>query len=126
MQAEQHDAGQPFLDLYEAVAGLKRRHDLHPSTVRPRDGLALRRDAEREVVQDLVKRFRELPGEQQRRLPALLNSLAQLEIVVGDLESGQRDFQEVACLVVDPASQAEAHHNVYCAAVERGDGAAAQ
>ena len=121
MQAEQHDAGQPYLDLYEAVAGLKRRHDLHPCAVRPRDGLALRRDGEREVVQDLVKRFRDLPPDQQRRLPALLNSLAQLEIVVGDIEAGQHDFQEVARLVADPISQAEAHHNVYRAALERRD-----
>jgi tetratricopeptide (TPR) repeat protein len=121
LQTEQHDLGQAFQDLYEAVADLKRRHDLHPCAVRPRDGLALRRDSEREQVQDLVKRFRELPREQQRRLPALLNSLAQLEVVVGDLEAGQRDFQEVVGLVADPLSQAEAHHNVYRAALERRD-----
>src|SRR6185437_9512744 len=125
LQAEQYDHGQSYSDLYEAVLQLKRRHDLHPCAVRPRDGLALRRDSEREVVQDLVKRFRDLPVEQQRRLPALLNSLAQLEVVVGDLESSQHDFQEVARLVADPISQAEAHHNVYRAALERRDWTAA-
>lgn len=121
LQAEQHDHGQACGDLYEAVLQLKRRHDLHPCAVRPRDGLSLRRDSEREIVQDLVKRFRDLPVEQQKRLPALLNSLAQLEVVVGELESSQRDFQEVARLVVDPISRAEAHHNVYRAALERRD-----
>ncbi len=121
MQAELHDAGQAYPDLYDAVAGLKRRHDLHPCAVRPRDGLALRSDGEREIVQDLVKRFRDLPSEHRRRLPALLNSLAQLEIVVGDIEAGQHDFQEVARLVSDPISQAEAHHNVHRAALERRD-----
>ncbi|MGH7169542.1 MAG: tetratricopeptide repeat protein [Gemmataceae bacterium] len=121
LQAEQHDHGQSCADLYEAVLQLKRRHDLHPCAVRPRDGLALRRDSEREIVQDLLKRFRDLPAEQQRRLPALLNSLAQLQVVVGDLESSQHDFQEVARLVTDPISQAEAHHNVYRAALERRD-----
>jgi tetratricopeptide (TPR) repeat protein len=121
LQAEQHDRGQSCTDLYEAVLQLKRRHDLHPCAVRPRDGLALRRDSEREIVQDLVKRYRELPIEQQRRMPALLNSLAQLEIVVGDLESSQHDFQEVARLVGDPIARAEAHHNVYRAALERRD-----
>ncbi len=121
LQAELHDHGQSCADLYEAVVQLKRRHDLHPCAVRPRDGLILRRDSEREIVQDLIKRFRELPLEQQRRLPALLNSLAQLEVVIGDLESSQRDFQEVARLVADPISQAEAHHNVYRAALERRD-----
>jgi tetratricopeptide (TPR) repeat protein len=121
LQAELHDHGQFCADLYETVAQLKRRHDLHPCAVRPRDGLALRRDSEREIVQDLVKRFRDLPLEQQRRLPALLNSLAQLEVVIGDLESSQRDFQEVTRLVDDPISQAEAHHNVHRAALERCD-----
>jgi tetratricopeptide (TPR) repeat protein len=121
LQAEQHDHGQSCPDLYEAVLQLKRRHDLHPCAVRPRDGLALRRDSEREMVQDLVKRFRDLLPDQQRHLPALLNSLAQLEVVVGDLESGQHDFAEVARLVADPLSQAEAHHNVYRAALERRD-----
>ncbi len=121
LQAELHDHGQSCADLYEVVVQLKRRHDLHPCAVRPRDGLALRRESEREIVQDLVKRFRDLPHEQQRRLPALLNSLAQLQVVVGDLESSQRDFQEVARLVADPISQAEAHHNVYRAALERRD-----
>src|SRR5438067_8967443 len=121
LQAEQHGAGQAYPDLYETVSELKRRHDLHPCAVRPRDGLALRRDSEREQVLDLVKRFRDLPRDQQRRLPALLNSLAQLEVVVGDLEAGQHDFQEVARLVADPLSQAEAHHNVYRAALERRD-----
>ena len=88
IQAEQHGLGQAYQDLYDAVGDLKRKHDLHPCSVRPRDGLALRRDSVREVVQDLVKRFRNLPGEQRRRLPALLNSLAQLEVVVGDMEAG--------------------------------------
>ena len=121
LQTEQHEAGRSCQELYEAVAGLKRRHDLHPCAVRPRDGLSLRRDSERDVVQDLVKRFRDLPASQQRLLPALLNSLGQLEIVVGDLEAGQHDFQEVAGLVADPISRAEAHHNVYRAALERRD-----
>src|SRR6516164_6219853 len=123
--AEQQEHGQSCPDLYEAVLHLKRRHDLHPCAVRPSDGLALRRDSEREAVQDLVKRFRELPRDQQRRLPALLNSLAQLEVVVGDLEAGQHDFQEVARLVSDPNSQAEAHHNAYRAALDRRDNAEA-
>jgi tetratricopeptide (TPR) repeat protein len=121
LRAEQSEAGPAYQELYEAVAGLKRRYDLHPSAVRPRDGLSLRRDAEREAVQELVKDFRELPAEQRRRMPALLNSLGQLEVVVGDLEEGQRDFEEAAGLVADPAARAEAHHNVYRAALERRD-----
>src|SRR5262245_20577716 len=121
IQAELHEAGQPYQDLYEAVAELKRRHDLHPCSVRPRDGLSLRSEGEREEVLDLVVRFRRLPEDTRRKLPALWNSLAQLEVVVGDLEASLADFQEVARLVSDPISRAEAHHNVYRAALERRD-----
>jgi tetratricopeptide (TPR) repeat protein len=113
--------GQPYQDLYEAVVELKRRHDLHPCAVHPRDGLSLRDDGERETVQDLVSRFRRLPEDTRRKLPALWNSLAQLEIVVGDLDACLADFQEVARLVADPISRAEAHHNIYRAALERRD-----
>lgn len=121
VQAELHDHGQPYHELYEAVGEMKRRHDLHPCSVRPHDSLSLRTDGERERVQDLVSRFRRLPEDTRRRLPALLNSLAQLEVVIGDLEAGLDDFQEVARIVTDPISRAEAHHNVYRAAVERRD-----
>ncbi|MGL4553527.1 MAG: protein kinase domain-containing protein, partial [Gemmataceae bacterium] len=121
IQSELHDAGQPYHDLYEAVVALKRRHDLHPCSLRARDGLCLRNDHDREAVQDLVARFRKLPEDARGKLPALMNSLAQLEIVIGDIEAGQSDFEEVARLVQDPISRAEAHHNVYRAAVERQD-----
>src|SRR5215218_6799041 len=92
VQAELHEHGQPYHELYEAVGELKRRHDLHPCAVQPRDSLSLRTDGERERVQDLVSRFRKLPEDTRRRLPALLNSLAQLEIVIGDVEAGLGDF----------------------------------
>lgn len=121
IQAELHDAGGPYQDLYEAVADLKRRHDLHPCAVRPRDSLSLRNDDEREQVQELVARFRRLPEETRRRLPALWNSLGQLQVVIGDLDASQRDFEAVARLVTDPISRAEAHHNAHHAALERGD-----
>ncbi|MBY0228800.1 MAG: hypothetical protein K2W96_05960, partial [Gemmataceae bacterium] len=119
IQAELHGAGQAYSDLYSAVAALKARHDLHPCSVRPRDGHALLNDHDREAVQDLVARFRKLPEDARLKLPALMNSLAQLEIVVGDTESGQDDFEEVARLVEDPISRAEAHHNIHRAACER-------
>lgn len=119
LQSEWHQVGQPHHELYEAVAALKRRHDLHPCSVRANDGLTLRNDHDREAVQDVVARYRKLPDDARQRLPALLNSLAQLQLVVGDLEQGQADFEEVARLVDDPIAQAEAHHNVYRAALER-------
>lgn len=119
LTAEQQEVGQSYQELYEAVVDLKRRHALHAHALRPRDGLSLRRDTEKERVQEIVKRFHNLPGEQQRRLPALLNSLAQLEVVIGDLDRAQEHFQEVARLVTEPIGRSEAYHNVYRTALER-------
>jgi tRNA A-37 threonylcarbamoyl transferase component Bud32 len=125
IQQEQQRQGQQLQEMYQAVLDLKRRHDLQTSEVRPRDSLAIGSDSERRMVRLVIERFRALPAEQQRSLPALLNSLAQLQVAAGDFEAAQRDFQEVAGLVSDRAARAEAHHNAYGAALEKGDLAAA-
>src|SRR5262249_58126843 len=53
-------------------------------------------------------------------LPALLNSLAQLEFVAGDFESAKEHFDEVATQVAG-SEQAVAHHNAHHAALELRD-----
>src|SRR5262249_39515509 len=121
LQLEQQHQGQGLADVYEGVLALKRRYGLHEVLVRPRDCLAVRRDGEREQVHELVKRYRDVPDDQQKRLPALLNSLGQLEVLVGEFDAAQNDFDEVAGLVNDHAERAEAHHNTYRAAVEQRD-----
>jgi WD40 repeat protein/tRNA A-37 threonylcarbamoyl transferase component Bud32 len=121
VQAEQQRQGQQLQEMYQAVLDLKRRHDLQTSEVRPRDSLAIGNESERRLVKAFIERFRALPADQQQRLPALLNSLAQLEVATGDFESARKDFEQVATLVSDRPAQAEAHHNAYGAAVEKGD-----
>ncbi len=121
MQTEQQRQGQQLQEMYQAVLDLKRRHDLQASEIRPRDSLAIGSESERRTVKAFIERFRALPPEQQQRLPALLNSLAQLEVATGDFESAQKHFERVATLVSDHTAQAEAHHNAYGAALEKGD-----
>jgi len=121
LHQEQQRQGQLYSDLYDGVAALKRRYALHDISVRPRDCLAIRRDGEREQIQDLVKRYRDVPGDQQRQLPALLNSLGQLEVLIGEFDAAQHDFDEVASLVSGHRDRAEAHLNTYRAALERND-----
>jgi tRNA A-37 threonylcarbamoyl transferase component Bud32 len=125
VQAEQQRQGQQMQEIYQAVLEMKRRHDLQASEVRPRDSLAIGNESERRLVKTFIERFRALPAEQQQRLPALLNSLAQLEVAAGDFDSAQKDFQKVAALVSDRPAQAEAQHNAYGAALEKGDWPAA-
>jgi serine/threonine protein kinase/HEAT repeat protein len=112
-------------ELGQAVLQLLDQHQLQRRSLSVADSLSIRSEGERQLVQSLVARYRALPPEQRNQLPALLNALGKLEVVAGDYDEAQRDFQEVATLVVEPQAQAEAHLNAYRAALERRDWTAA-
>jgi serine/threonine protein kinase len=69
----------------------------------------------------LVQQYRAITQEQRSRTPTLLNAIGKLEVLAGDLEDAQQEFQTVTRLVADPHAKAEAHFNAYQAALERGD-----
>jgi serine/threonine protein kinase len=112
--------------LYQAVLDLQRRFDLMHAELRPRDSLSIQTDAERRLVREVVTRFRNLPEQQRRQLPALLNAIGKLEAAAGSFEAAGRDFAEVAELVPDTAVQGEAYHNAYRAALAKRDWLAAR
>ena len=125
VRAEQQRQGDQTRDIYSAVLELQNRLDLVHSELKPRDSLSIRNDSERQLVKQLVARYRGLPEGQRRGLPALLNAIGKLEVAAGDFETAQRDFASVAELVDDPRARAEAHFNAYRAALERRDWEAA-
>ncbi len=111
--------------LGEAVLRLLDQHQLQRRPLRPSDSLSMRNDADRHAVRQLAARFRALPEADQRRLPALLNGLGKLEVVAGDFEAAQHDFQKAAASAADAGTQAEAHYHAYQAALQRRDWAGA-
>jgi WD40 repeat protein/serine/threonine protein kinase len=111
--------------LVERVQQVLERSQLQSREVRPSDSLSIRNEEERQLVKQLVAEYRRLPEEQRRQLPALLNNIGKLEVVAGEFEAAQRDFQAAAALTPDPKAQAEAHFNAYQAALERQDWAEA-
>jgi uracil-DNA glycosylase family 4 len=119
IQEEQRHQGAQARDIYSAVIGLQGRLDLLQHALRPRDSLSIRGDGERDLVKEVVARYRALPAEQRRCLPALLNGIGKLEVATGDFQAAQRDFASVAELVSDTPARAEAHHNACRAALER-------
>ena len=121
VQEEQRRQGELAGDIYKAVGDLQRRLDLMQPQVRPRDSLSIRTDAERQLVKQVVARYRALPEEQRRGLPALLNAVGKLEVAAGDFETAQHDFATVATLTSDTQAKGEAHANAYRAALERRD-----
>src|SRR5262249_19100477 len=113
VRQEQRRQGEQARDIYQAVLEIQGRLDLMRHELRPRDSLSIRNDGERQLVKQLVARYRALPQEQRRHMPALLNALGQLEVAAGDFQAAQGDFACVVSLVADPSAQAEAHANAY-------------
>jgi len=105
----------------QAVQKLLEQHQLHRREVRPGDSLSIRNDNERQLVKQLVARYRALPEAERRQMPALLNGIGKLEVVAGDFEAARKDFDAVATLVDDNKVQAEAYCNAYQACLERRD-----
>ncbi len=120
IQQELREQGKQNRALYETVLELQRRLEMNQSgELRPRDSLSIRDDQERQLIKEVVGRYRRLPDEQRVQLPALLNAIGKLEVAAGSYEAAERDFATVATLVEDPQAQAAAHYNAYRAALEQ-------
>lgn len=111
--------------LAQNVVQVLEQHQLEQREVRADDSLSIRNEEERRLVKQLVQEYRGLPTDQREKLPAMLNAVGKLEIVVGNFASARQDFQEVARLSLQPQEKAEAHYNAYQAALEQRDYATA-
>jgi serine/threonine protein kinase len=86
--------------------------------VRPQDSSSIQTN-DRPEVNSLLARFRQLPADQQRRLPDLLNDLGKLQVGTGDFEGARQTFAEATHFTPESAARAEAHYNAYWAALEQ-------
>lgn len=116
LRDEQRRQGDRFDELYRVVLDVRQRLDVAPD-----DSLAVRGDDERRLLRDVLARYRALPAEQQRQLPALLSAVAELQLRAGDSEGAEHSYQEVAALAADQAARAEAHYHAFRAALRRYD-----
>ncbi len=121
LQAQMEGQGEQVRQIGQAVQKLLEQHHLERRELRPGDSLSIRNDNERQLVKQLVARYRALPETDRRQVPALLNAIGKLEVVAGEFEAAQKDFQAVALLEKDQKAQAEAHYNAYLACLERRD-----
>jgi serine/threonine protein kinase len=120
LRAEQVRQGADLHALYaEVMRQGEKLERLHDRPLRPSDSLSIRGDAERELVRALVARYRALPEERRRELPALLDAVCRLELAAGDYGDAQRDFQQQAAWTEDQAAKAAAHYGAYLAALDR-------
>ncbi len=119
LQSQMSGQGEHIQQIGQAVQKLLEQHQLAKREVRPGDSLSIRNDGERQLVRQLVDRYRAVSEEERLKLPALLNAIGKLEVVAGDFEAAQKDFQQVAILAQDQSAQSEAHFNAYRVALER-------
>jgi serine/threonine protein kinase len=119
VKAELQRQGRQMQELGQAVLQALQQHQLERRALNPGDSLSVRGDGERQLVRALVKRYRALPVADREAMPALLNAIGKLEVVAGEFEAAQRDFQQVAGLVPDAQARAEVCANAYQAALER-------
>jgi uncharacterized protein (TIGR03067 family) len=121
LQGQIKGQGEQIGQIGQAVMKLLEQHQLQRREVRPGDSLSIRNEGERQLVKQLVARYRSLPEGERQNVPSLLNAIGKLEVVAGDFNQAQKDFQQVATMVDDTKAKAEAHFNAYQAALERRD-----
>jgi len=107
--------------LHDQMQQLLEHLQMKNQPVRAQHSLSIRNDRERQLVKDLLARYRALPDDQRRGAPGLLNDVGKLQVAVGDFDAAEASFVQVAALSRDASTRAEAHHNAYHAALERGD-----
>ena len=61
--------------------------------------LSISGEDERRAVKTLLARFRQLPADEQRQVPALLNGLGKLQVGAGDFEQAKQTFNDTEAVL---------------------------
>lgn len=119
LNEERHRRGVSLETFYGEVLDLERRLRVSKRELRLSNSLSPRSKSDKKRIRVLLSRYRDLPLEERRQRPALLNAIGRLAVIAGEFEGAGRHFQEVAALVTEPGAAAEAHYNAYVVALER-------
>ncbi|HBI43020.1 MAG TPA: hypothetical protein DDY78_09215, partial [Planctomycetales bacterium] len=92
LQTELQRSGGEVRTLMEQVLLRLGQVGMARGEVRPGNSCSIRGEDERRAVKALLARFRELPTEEQRKAPALLNGLGKLQVGAGDFIETSRLF----------------------------------
>ncbi|MGL4551796.1 MAG: protein kinase domain-containing protein, partial [Gemmataceae bacterium] len=123
--AEQGEKLDDLRAMQAQVLDLVKRLDLQHQPLKPGHSLSLHSDRERQLVKELLARFRAMPARQQDANPELISDLGKLLVAAGDFGGARESFARAAALAPGDAARAEAHYNSYRAALEQADNDAA-
>ena len=123
VREEQQRHGEQLNEIYAMLHQLMELAQMqHRHGVRPGATHTMRGPRDRGRVKELTARYEALPDSEKTQRPALLNSVALLQIAAGDTHDAQRNFDRVATLVAShPQARAQALFNAYHAALQRHD-----
>ncbi len=123
LHREQQKHGDRLEDVYELLGQLLEQARLqHRREVRPGDTRSIRGPHDRRRVQQLVDRYQSLPEYERRQRPALLHSVALLQVAAGETQAAKQHFEQLAEFVGDdPKAKAQARYNGYQAALAQHD-----
>ncbi len=110
IRQEQQRQGEQFREMYEAIQEIQRRLEV-----------SVRDDAERRLVEQVLARYRALPVDRQRQMPALVQSVAGAQLHLGAAEVARRNLETFRLVVLEGKTKAEAHFHACQAALERRD-----
>ncbi len=111
--------GEQIKEISKAVMELLEQHQLQKRPIQPMDSLSIRNDSERIFIKQLIARYRILPENERAQVPALLNAIGKLEVVNGDFDAAQKDFQTVALIEKNNIKKSQAHFNSYQTSLEQ-------
>jgi hypothetical protein len=110
VEAKVVETHQAVLALQQQMQRFMDQARMAEGPVLPQDSFSIRED-ERSAVRAFVAHFRQLPAEEQQRLPTLLNGLGKLQLGSGDFGGAQKSFAEAARCTPEAAAKAEANYN---------------
>lgn len=108
-------------ELRDEVRKLVVHARLPQGELEARHSISIHTDAEKRLVKDLLRQFRELPEDQQHRMVDLERNLGELLFGSGLPEEAAAVFRDAAAHDDRPDQQALAHYNAYRSALERQD-----
>ena len=105
--------------LSREVLPLLKAYRLDVRGLRFGDVLGVRSGEDRSRIRQLAARLHEVPDEDLREFPALINAVGKLEAVAGDLDSAYDDLQKAVLLISELQVQAQVFANAYYVTLEQ-------
>ncbi len=113
LRVEQHRIGKPHSDLYSDFAGMVETMKLSTGCVRRRDTRQYSKEADGQLVSELLSCYAALSDEEKNNRLALRNVVGRFLYITGDYRAAIAGYNANAKKLSDPFSKGETLYNAY-------------